>query len=103
MATAHADPLTTADCLADAVSRATHAAHEVRLLKTLAADAVEDGVHAARRAATLGARQVEAWRDTTACRIRKSPFLAVAIAAGAGLLVGAACAALGRCASRPKD
>ena len=37
MATTHADPLTTADCLADAVSRAAHAAHEVRLLKTMAA------------------------------------------------------------------
>lgn len=102
MATTHADPLTAPDCLADAVSRAAHAAHEVRLLKTLAADAVEDGVHAARRAATRGARGLEEFRETTAYRIRKSPFLAIAIAAGAGLLIGAVCGRWGRCVAQPE-
>ena len=103
MATSHTDPLTTADCLADAAARAAHAAHEVRLLKTLAADAVEDGVHAARRAATRGARGIEEFRETTAYRIKKSPFLAVALAAGAGLIVGAVCGRWGRCATRQED
>jgi ElaB/YqjD/DUF883 family membrane-anchored ribosome-binding protein len=102
MATAHADPLTTRDRLADVVGRAAHVAHDARLLKTMAADAVEDGVHAAKRAATRGAREFEEFRETAAYRIKKAPFRAVAIAAGAGLLVGAVCGLWGRRASQQK-
>lgn len=100
MATAHAEPHTTPDRLADVVGRAAHVAHEARVLKTLAADAVEDGVHAAKRAVTRGAREIEDLRETAAYRIKKAPFLSVAIAAGAGLLVGAMCGLWGRCASQ---
>lgn len=102
MATAHADPVTSRDRLADVVSKAAHVTHEARLLKTLAADAVEDGVHAARRAVTRGARDIEEFRETAAYRIKKAPFLAVALAAGAGLLVGVVCGRWGRCASQPE-
>ena len=102
MATAHADPLTTSDRVADVVGRAAHVAHEARLLKTLAADAVEDGVHAAKRAVTRGAREIEEFRETAAYRIKKAPFLAVALAAGAGLLVGVICGRWGRRASQPE-
>ena len=69
---------------------------------TIAADAVEDAVHAARRAATRTGRDIEEWRETAAYRIKKAPFLALAIAAGAGLLVGAVCGRWGRCASQQK-
>ena len=102
MATAQADPLTTHDHLADVVGRAAHVAHEARVLKTLAADAVEDGVHAVRRAVTHSAREIDEWRDTAAYRIKKAPFLTVALAAGAGLLVGIVCGRWGRCASKPQ-
>lgn len=100
MATAHADPLTTQDRLVDAAGRAAHFAHEARVLQTLAADAVEDGVHAAKRAVTRGARDIEEIRENAAYRIKKAPFLAVVIAAGAGLLVGVVCGRLGRCSSQ---
>lgn len=102
MATVLADALTAHDRLADVVGRAAHVVHEARALKTMAADAVEDGVHAARRAVTRGAREIEDQRETVAYRIKKAPFLAVAIAAGAGLLVGAVCGRWGRCASQQK-
>jgi len=102
MATAHADPQTTQDRLADVVGRAAHVAHEARVIKTIAADAVEDGVHATKRAMTRGARELEAFRETATYRIKKAPFLAVAIAAGAGLLVGTVCGRWGRCAAQQK-
>ena len=88
MATAHADPLTTHDRLADVVGRAAHVAHEARALKTMAADAVEDGVHAARRAVTNGARELEDLRDEAVYRVKKAPLAALTLAAGAGLLLG---------------
>lgn len=100
MATTHADPQTTQDRFVDVVGRAAHVAHEARVLKTMAADAVEDGVHAAKRAVTRGARDIEESRETAAYRIKKAPFLAVAIAAGAGLLIGALCGGWGRRASQ---
>lgn len=102
MATAHTDPLTNHDRVADVVGRAAHVAHEARALKTMAADAVEDGVHAARRAVTRSARVIEDFRETSAYRIKKAPFLAVAIAAAAGLFVGAVCSRWGRCAPQQK-
>jgi ElaB/YqjD/DUF883 family membrane-anchored ribosome-binding protein len=97
MPTVHADPLTASDRVADVIGRPAHVAHEARVLKTIAADAVEDAVHAARRAATRTGRDIEAWRETAAYRIKKAPFVAVAIAAGIGLLVGVAS---GRCIDR---
>ena len=103
MATAHADPLTATDRVADVIGRAAHVAHEARVLKTMAADAVEDAVHAASRAATRTGPDIDKWRETAAYRIRKAPFLALAVAAGAGLLVGAVCARRGPCASQQKE
>jgi ElaB/YqjD/DUF883 family membrane-anchored ribosome-binding protein len=95
MATAHADPPTTQDRLIDVVGRAAHVAHEARVLKTMAADAIEDGVHAAKRAVTRGARGVDELQETTAYRIKRAPFRAVAIAVGVGLLIGVLCARWG--------
>jgi len=99
MTTAHAARLTTQDGLADVVGRAAHLAHEARVLKTMAADALEDSVHAARRAVTRGNRELEEFRETAAYRIKKAPFVAVAIAVGVGLVVGTVCGRWGRCVS----
>jgi ElaB/YqjD/DUF883 family membrane-anchored ribosome-binding protein len=55
----------------DAMRQAAHVAHEARVLKTIAADAVEARVY------------------ETAHRIRKDPFKAVGIAFAIGVPVGA--------------
>ena len=102
MATTQSEPLTAGDRVADAVGRAAHVAHEARLFKALAADAVEDGAYAARRAVKRGAREIGELRETVAYRIKSAPFLAVALAAGAGVIVGAVCGRWGRCASQQK-
>jgi ElaB/YqjD/DUF883 family membrane-anchored ribosome-binding protein len=51
-------------------------------------EAVEDGVTAARRAAKKGYYAAEDFMDETAYRVKRNPFGAVAIAFGAGALVG---------------
>jgi ElaB/YqjD/DUF883 family membrane-anchored ribosome-binding protein len=72
----------------DAVRQAAHVAHEAKMFTSLASDAVEDGVHAAKRAVTRGARTLEDLRDTAGYRIKRAPFAAVGLAFGAGVLLG---------------
>ena len=74
----------------DAVRQAAHAAHEAKVFTSLASDAVEDGVHAAKRAVTRGVRDLEDLRDTAEYRIKRAPFAAVAMAFGAGVVLGMA-------------
>jgi ElaB/YqjD/DUF883 family membrane-anchored ribosome-binding protein len=103
MASAHAEtvtPTTVHDRVVDAVGRAAHLTHEARLLKTRAADAVEDGVHAATRAVTRGARAVEDLRDEAAYRVKKAPLASLALAAGAGMILGILFAGCGRAVAR---
>jgi ElaB/YqjD/DUF883 family membrane-anchored ribosome-binding protein len=64
-----------------------------QLLKSLAADAIEDGVHAAKRAITSVQRRVENLgdlKDEAAHRVKRQPFKAVGIAVGVGLVLGMA-------------
>jgi ElaB/YqjD/DUF883 family membrane-anchored ribosome-binding protein len=59
--------------------------------ESLAADAVEDGVHAAKRAITSVQRRVEELgdlKDEAANRVKRQPFTAIGIAVGAGLVLG---------------
>ena len=93
------EPTTGRDRAVDAVRHAEHLAHEARLLKTLASDAVEDGVHAAKRAITHGVHDLEDLRDSATHRIRRAPLMAVCLAFGAGLLLGAVCGQIGRSAA----
>lgn len=89
---------TTLDTAADNVQasgreyarQATHVAHEARLLKTLAVDAVEDGIYAAKRTIKRHIRDVEDLRDTMALRIKRAPFTTAAVALGAGIFLGMA-------------
>ena len=84
---------TARDRVVDAARQAAHVSHEARLLKSLAADAVEDGVHAARRAIKSVRRGVEElgdFKDEAVHRAKRQPLKAVAIAAGAGLALGVA-------------
>jgi len=66
------------------------AADEARVFAAKAAEAVQEGVHAARRSYRLAKRRAEdAADDATAC-IRKQPLTAVGVAFVAGLAIGAA-------------
>jgi len=75
----------------DAARQAAHMSHEAKLFKSLAADAVEDGIHAARRAFKAAKHRIEELgdlRDEAAYRVKRDPLKAVALAAGAGLVLG---------------
>ena len=77
----------------DAARKVAHLSHEAQLLKSLAADAIEDGVHAAKRAIKSVERRVEGLGDRTdevAYRVKRHPLTAVALAAGVGVVLGAA-------------
>ena len=86
------------DRTVDAARQMAHVSHEARLLKSLAADAVEDGVHAAKRAIKSGQRRVEELgdvKDEAASRVKRQPFTALAIAVGVGLVFGIGMAWIG--------
>ena len=75
------------------------AASATAFLKSLAADAVEDGVHSAKRTLKTIARRVPDaadMRDEVAHRIKREPIKAVGIAVAAGVAVGLAIGWIGR-------
>ena len=81
-----------ADRIVDGVRRAAHASHQARLLKSIAEDAVEDGVHAARRAMKTVRYRLDDLgdlRDEAARCVKRQPLVAVGTAFGAGLAIGA--------------
>lgn len=83
---------TVADRVVDAARHAAHFSHEARLVKSMAEDAIEDGVHAAKRAMKRARRGVERLadlKDETALCVKRQPFRAVGTALGAGLVIGA--------------
>ena len=55
-----------------------------------ATEAVEEGVHEARRSYRLARRRAEDAADDAAARIRRQPLKSVGAAFGAGLVIGAA-------------
>jgi ElaB/YqjD/DUF883 family membrane-anchored ribosome-binding protein len=79
------------DKAVDAVRHVAHASHEARLLKTIAADAVDDGVYAAKRViktARRWTRTIADLRDEAAFRIKREPFKFVGLALGMGIQLG---------------
>ena len=75
----------------DAARHAAHVSHGAQLFKSLAADAVEDGVHAAKRAIKSVKHRVEELsdlKDEAAYRVKRQPFKSLGIAVGVGLVVG---------------
>jgi ElaB/YqjD/DUF883 family membrane-anchored ribosome-binding protein len=91
----------------DSVRRLAHGAHEVRLVKSLAADALDDAVHASKRTIKIVKRRVHDLADRRyelAHTVRREPFKAVGLAFGAGILLGAVTAAVCATACRaPKE
>jgi ElaB/YqjD/DUF883 family membrane-anchored ribosome-binding protein len=63
---------------------------EVKRVKEAVADAVEDGLGAARRAVKQGRRVAEDLVDDTECRVKQHPFNALGVTFGIGLGLGAA-------------
>lgn len=53
-------------------------------------DAIEEALRAARRAIRQGMHDLEDLRDAAALRVRHSPFKAVGLALGVGLVLGGA-------------
>lgn len=87
------------DRILDGSCQTAHLSHEARRLKALAADAVEDGVHAAKRAMTSARRGVEKlgdFRDEAVHRVKRQPLRAVGLSLGIGLVVGLAVGWIGR-------
>ncbi len=79
----------------EAVKQAAHLAHEARLLKSLAEDAVEDGVYAARRAAKRAQRGLADLRDEAVYRVKREPIKAMSVVLAVGVLAGVVCGWLG--------
>jgi ElaB/YqjD/DUF883 family membrane-anchored ribosome-binding protein len=89
----------------DARRQAAHRAHEAQLLESLSADAVDDGVEAARRAIRSIRRDVEKLadlKDEAVHRVRWQPLKAVGVAVGVGLVLGLAIGWIGR-GPRPRQ
>jgi hypothetical protein len=72
----------------DALRQAAHFSHEARLLKTLATDAVEDGLHAAERTIKRARQTALDARDDVTYRVKREPLKALARAFGAGAMFG---------------
>ena len=79
------------DAAVDTVRHAAHLSHEAQLLKTVAADIVEDGVYAAKRALKKARRVTERaadLRDQAEYRIKREPFKSVGLAVAIGIPIG---------------
>jgi ElaB/YqjD/DUF883 family membrane-anchored ribosome-binding protein len=94
--TLESDKPSIADRIVDAVQHAAHGPHEARLVKSLAYDAIEDGAYAAQRAVEKsvqrGIERLEDIKDESVHYVKRQPLKAMAMAAGAGLMVGMATA-----------
>ena len=68
---------TVQDRVLDATRQAAHISHEAQRLKSLAADAVEDGVHAVKRAVksvTRGMEELGDLKDEAAQCVKRQPL-----------------------------
>ena len=72
----------------DAMRDAAHLSREAQTLKTLATDAIEDGLHTVRRTVKKARQRALDTRDDVGYRIKRQPLGAVAVAFGAGALFG---------------
>jgi len=90
-------------CLSDATRRTAHLSHEAQLLKSVASDAVDDGVYAARRAFKHARRRIASiadFKDELAFRIKRQPMRSMALAAAIGLAFGVIATSLCRTGAR---
>jgi ElaB/YqjD/DUF883 family membrane-anchored ribosome-binding protein len=87
-----AEEPTIGDRIADAVRHAAHLSHEAWLVTSMARDAGEEGVHAAKRAMRRirrhGVEALEDFKEDAAHYVKRQPFKAVGLAFGVGLQLG---------------
>lgn len=89
--TSESAPSSVADRIMDAGRHAAHLSHKARLVKSLAADAIENGVHAARRAVKSvrrGVERLEDVKDEEIHYVKRQPLKTIAMTAGVGFTVG---------------
>jgi ElaB/YqjD/DUF883 family membrane-anchored ribosome-binding protein len=89
----------TAGHIADAVRHAAHLSHEARLLGSMARDAGEEGVYAAKRAMRRvqhGIDTLQDLSDDAAHYVKRQPFKAIGIALSVGVPIGILIGWLGR-------
>ena len=80
--------------------RGSHTAHEAKLFKSIAQDAMEQAVRTAKVEMRRNVRKFEDVRDEASARIRHRPFVAVGTAFGAGLGVAFLMFAIDRAVAR---
>jgi ElaB/YqjD/DUF883 family membrane-anchored ribosome-binding protein len=85
------------DRVVDSARRVAKLSNEAHAVTSRAADAVEDGVYAAKRAVRRGVAQLDDLQAESRHRVRRSPFKSLGLAAGVGLVLGIA---IGWAASR---
>lgn len=76
------------DGVIDAARHAAHLSHEARAVKTLAEDAIEECVHAARRAVRRTIAKLKDFKDESVHQVKRQPLKAISVAAGGGLVLG---------------
>lgn len=75
----------------DAVRHAAHFAHEARLVKSLATDAIDEATHASKQAFKTVRRQAQSLVDRRydiEHKVRREPLRAIGITFGAGMILG---------------
>src|SRR6476660_7684892 len=78
------------DRVVDSARRVAKLSNEAHAVTSRAADAVEDGVYAAKRAVRRGVAQLGDLQEEGRYRVKRHPFKAIGLAAGIGLLLGIA-------------
>jgi ElaB/YqjD/DUF883 family membrane-anchored ribosome-binding protein len=89
---------TAADRVADAVRQAAHLSLKTHQVRSMAREASEEGMHAAKRALRRAQRRIEALedlKDEAAHYVKRQPFKAVGLAFGVGIQLGILIALLG--------
>lgn len=92
-----------ADRIVGAARAATHLAHQARWFTCVGGDAIEDGVHVAKRTVKAVERRVEALvdlRDEAVHGVKRQPLIALGAAFAVGVIVGVAAGWMGSCDRR---
>jgi ElaB/YqjD/DUF883 family membrane-anchored ribosome-binding protein len=91
------------DRVVDSARRMTKLSDEANALTSRAADAVEDGVYAAKRAMRRGVAQLEDLHEESIHRVKRHPLKSLGLGVGVGLVLGIAIGWAGSWARRQQN
>jgi ElaB/YqjD/DUF883 family membrane-anchored ribosome-binding protein len=91
------------DRVVDSARRMTKLSHDAHAATSRAADAVEDGVYAAKRAMRRGVAQLEDLHEESIHRVKRHPLKSLGLGVGVGLALGIAIGWAGSRARRPHN